>query len=186
MKKLRLLVSIFAVAIVFSCNTLKVTSDYDRAANFSQYKTFMIDSLKTSAAVSQLNQDRLINAVRASLIQKGLTENQTDPDLLVSIATILKNKQSVSSNTDFYGYGGAYRPWVWGGGMGVTGYTTYNVQDYTDGSLIINIADAKTKNLIWEGIGNKEIDSPLKDPDTQIPAAVTSIMKNFPPGAAKN
>lgn len=185
MKKLILLLSIFSLAFIFSCNTLKVTSDYDRSANFTQYKTFMIDSLKTSAAVSQLNQNRLINAVRTSLIQKGLAENQTDPDLLVSIATILKNKQSVSSNTDFYGYGGAYRPWVWGGGMGVTGYTTYNVQDYTDGSLIINIADAKTKNLIWEGIGNKEIDSPLKDPDTQIPAAVTSIMKNFPPGAAK-
>jgi hypothetical protein len=67
--------------------------------------------------------------------------------------------------------------------MGATGYTTYNVQNYKDGSLIIDIVDAKSKNLIWEGIGNEEIDKPLKDPDTAIPAAVASILAKYPPGA---
>ena len=32
---------------------------------------------------------------------------------------------------------------------------------------------------------NKEIDAKAKDPDTKIREAVTSIMKSFPPGAAK-
>ena len=63
-------------------------------------------------------------------------------------------------------------------------YTTYNVDTYKDGSLIIEIIDAKTKKLVWEGIGNKEIDKPVTDPDKKIAAAVAAIMKNFPPGAA--
>jgi hypothetical protein len=50
--------------------------------------------------------------------------------------------------------------------------------------LIIDIIDPKTKQLIWEGIGNKEIDKPSSDPDKAISAAVKSIMAGFPPGAA--
>ena len=52
-------------------------------------------------------------------------------------------------------------------------------------SLIVGIVDAKTKNLVWEGIGNKEIDSPAKDPEAAINDAITKIMAAYPPGAAK-
>ena len=69
--------------------------------------------------------------------------------------------------------------------MGVSSYTTYDVQNYKDGSLIIDIIDAKTQKLIWEGVGNKEIDSPAKDPEKAINEAVATIMSNFPPGADK-
>lgn len=164
--------------------SLKVTSDYDKAVSFQPYKTFAINTVDSSKqAISQLNEDRIINAIKSELSKKGFTENTASPDLLVHAVTVLKDRKSVSSNTDYYGYGGGYRPWGWGGGMGVTGYTTYNVQDYKDGSLIIDIADAKTQKLVWEGIGNKEIDKPLDNPDAEIAAAVASILAKFPPGA---
>lgn len=174
-----------ALAIASCSPSLKVTSDYDKSANFTQYKTFTVDTFRMSQRISQLNTNRILNAVKAELNKKGLTENTSNPDLKVNVAAILKDQKSVTANTDYYGYGGIYRPWAWGGGLGATGYTTYNVQNYKDGSLIIDIADAKTSNLVWEGIGNQEIDKPIKDPDTAIPAAVASIMKNFPPGAGK-
>jgi hypothetical protein len=90
----------------------------------------------------------------------------------------------VTEITNFYGYGGAYRPYGWNGGM-ASANTTYNVQEYKDGSLIIDIVDSKTKKLVWEGIGNKEIDKPLKDPDKLISTAVASILAGFPPGSQK-
>lgn len=188
MKKLNTLKSVSLIvllaAILASCSTpLKVTNDYDKSANFQQYKTFSVaqqtDPQKQS--LSQLNQNRITNAVTAEMIKKGFQQND-NPDLLVNLAVVLKDKKSISSNTDYYGYGGFYRPYGWGGGLGATGYTTYNVQDYKDGSLIIDVVDAKTKHLIWEGIGNKELDGPVSDPDTVIPAAVTKIMASFPPG----
>lgn len=176
----------FIITCMLSCSSsLKVTTDYDKNVNFTQYKSFGIDTFKMYENVSQLNQGRIINAVKADLIKKGFTESSS-PDMLVHISVILQNKKSVSSNTDYYGYGGFYRPYMWGGGgLGATGYTTYNVQNYKDGSLIIDIVDANTKKLFWEGIGNQEIDKPLKDPDTEIPVAISSILAGFPPGMKK-
>ena len=183
MKAIKGLFVAITTLCVASCSTpLKVTNDFDKDTDFTGYKTFAIDTLKASQSVSQLNQNRIIHAVKNEMTKKGFTENASDPDLLINVATVLKDKKSDSSSTDFYGYGGLYRPYAWDGVMGATGYTTYNVQHYKNGSLIVDIADAKTKSLIWEGIGNKELDKPLKDPDTEIPAAVASIMKKFPPG----
>jgi hypothetical protein len=168
-----------------SCGaTVKVTTDYDKSANFSQYKTFAMDTFRVSQSVSQLNQVRIINAIKAEVAKKGLKESST-PDVLVHVSAILKDQQSMTSSTNYYGYGGFYRPYGWGGGMGSSGYTTYDVHNYKNGSIIIGIIDAKTKNLLWEGIGNKDIDSPSKDPDTAIAEAVAKILADYPPGAKK-
>jgi hypothetical protein len=180
---LQVLSAVILIAILFaSCTpSLKVTSDYDKHANLSQCKTFVVDTLNASQSLSQLNINRINNAVTSEMTKKGFSQSST-PDLLVHVSAILKDKASLSSTTNYYGYGGFYRPYAWGGGLGATGYTTYNVENYKDGSLIIDIADAKTKNLLWEGIGNKEIDKPSKDPEKEISSAVASIMANFPPG----
>jgi hypothetical protein len=181
MKGIRTLGYTLCLLGMAACTTpLKVTSDYDKQASFGNYKTFAIDTMRATQTLSQLNQRRIVSAVRAELIKKGFKESNT-PDLLVHVAAILKNAQSVTATTTgYYGYGGFYRPYAWG--MGSTAYTTFNVDNYTEGSLIIDIADASSKSLVWEGIGNKEIDEPLKDPDTEIGAAVAKILATFPPG----
>jgi hypothetical protein len=174
--------AILSSLILFtSCGpTITVTNDYDHSANFSQFKTFRIVQLEQQyQALSTFNQTRIINAVRAQMIAKGFSETE-NADMLVNITTILKNKQEIVANS--YGYGGGYRPYAWGGG---NMSTTVNVQDYKAGSLIIEVANASTKKLLWEGIGNQEIDAPSNNPDKDITNAVTKIMASFPPGASK-
>jgi hypothetical protein len=186
MKKVLLARLAFAAGIILwsACATLKVTSDYDKAVNFQQYKTFrMVQLDQQHQTISQLNQQRIINGIRSEMSRKGFQESAS-PDLEVNAIIILKDKKSVTANTNYYGYGGYYRPYAWGGGM-ASGTTTYSVQEYKDGSLIIDIVDSKTQKLVWEGIGNKEIDKPLKDPDKEVPEIIASIMASFPPGAAK-
>ncbi|MFI5155308.1 MAG: DUF4136 domain-containing protein [Chitinophagales bacterium] len=187
MKKINLYVFPVAAAIAFliACEpSLKVTSDYDKAANFSQYKTFAMTQLDMQhQTISQLNQNRIIAAVKAEMAKKGFSES-ANPDLEVRAVTILKDEKTVTANTTSYGYGGYYRPYGWGGGMS-SGYTTYSVDNYKNGSLIIEVSDPKAKKLLWEGIGNKEIDKPSSDPDKAITQAVSAIMASFPPGAAK-
>lgn len=180
-----IVVMIFAsTVLITSCETpLKVTSDYDKSVDFKRYSTFsMLDMSSRDQALSQLNANRIINAVKAEMIKKGYTEDSNAPDLKVNVVAILTPKSELSSSTNYYGYGGAYRPYGWGAGSG--GYTTYNVRDFTEGSLIIEVIDADESKLIWEGIGNKEIDKPSKDPDKTIPEAIAKIMKDFPPDAA--
>jgi hypothetical protein len=162
--------------------SLKVSSDYDKAVDFSRYKTFSMYQLQDkSGAVSQLNQNRIIDAVKRQMMAKGFTENDANPDVLVNVVTYLKEKQQVTANTNYYGYGGYYRPYAWGGGM-ASGTTTYNTYNYHDGTLMIDVVDAAKKQLIWQGVGNKEIDKPSKDPDKAIGEAVAKIMESFPPG----
>ena len=169
-----------------SCGpTLKVSTDFDQNAVFSNHKSFSVYNLKTSGSVSQLNADRIVNAIKADLISKGFQESGSNADLIINAVTVLKDKQSVSSSTNYYGYGGLYRPYsYWGGGMAV-GSTTVSTYNYKDGSLIIDIVDNKTQKMVWQGTGNAEIDKAPKDPDAAIKAAVTKILANFPPGTKK-
>ncbi len=179
---------LLTTCFLFACGpSLKVSSDYDHAVNFTGYKTFNVYHLKTTGSVSQLNADRIVNAIKANMISKGFTETETNPDLMINAITQLKNAQSVTANTSVYGYGGGYRPYgYWGGGGGMaTGTTTYNTYDYKKGTFTIDIVDAKTQKLVWQGVGSADIDQMPKDPDAAITAGVTKIMASFPPGNTK-
>ncbi|MGX5820360.1 DUF4136 domain-containing protein [Chitinophaga lutea] len=163
--------------------TLKVSSDYDKQANFKSYKTFAYyNPGGDKSSISELNRNRIENAVVAQMTAKGYTQaDTTSADLLVNTIAVTKEGKSVTANTDYYGYGGFYRPYYWGGGMGSFSSTTnYSVDKYIDGSLIIDVVDRAQRKLLWQGVGNSEIDGPLKDPDTQIPKAIAKIMSSFP------
>lgn len=184
--KTQLLTSIISALVLAGCEApLKVITDYDKTVHFSNYSTFAIDSLtEQEKALSQLNADRIINGIKAAMLSKGFEEDPRDPDLRVSAVTIMKDRKEVTANTNYYGYGGVYRPYGWGTGSSGS-YTTYNVSDYLDGSIIIDVVDARTNKLIWEGAGNKEIDKPSKDLDEAIRSAILRIMKDFPPDPKK-
>ena len=177
-------VTLSALWMASSCGpSLKVSSDYDRNANFAGYKTFALykepDSLVT---ISPLNHDRIMTAVSAEMTGKGFGQTESDPDLLVNPVAIVKNKVSVSANSNYYGYGGYYRPYSWGAGYGGYSTTSYDVEQYKEGSLIIDVLDAKTKKLLWQGTGNSKIDTDIRDPDQRIREAINKIMADFPPG----
>jgi hypothetical protein len=180
-KVISLSAAVLSALILFTaCGPqLTVTNDYDHTANFSQYHTFRIVKLEQQyQALSQFNQTRVIDAVRAQMIAKGFTEAE-NADLLVNITSILKNQKEIVANS--YGYGGGYRPYAWGGG---NMSTTVNVQNYTAGSLIIEVASGATQKLLWEGVGNQDIDAPSSNPEKAITTTVTKIMASFPPGMA--
>ncbi|UWY29394.1 DUF4136 domain-containing protein [Flavobacterium sp. TR2] len=182
------IIPVLFLGLFYSCApTVKVTTDYDHAANFSEYKTFAVYDLKAQQGqVNQLNVDRVAKAIRNEMLAKGFTES-SNPDLKVNAVSILKNKTQVTADTNFYGYGGMYRPYgYWGGGaMMGGGSTTFNSYDYVDGSLVIDIVSTKTDKLVWQGIGNAEIDSRPDNPEQFINDAIKKILAGFPPGAVK-
>jgi hypothetical protein len=187
MKKIHALVCLFVTAVMaWSCGpSFKVSSDYDNKVDFSKYKTFALYNPENiHDAISELNHNRIYAAIRNEMAKKGYTENTTSPDLWVNTTAVFQDRTSVSSTTTggSYMYGSAYRPYTWGPGVS---YTNYDVRHYKDGSVIIDIVDAKTQKLLWQGTGNKEIDGPIKDPDTKIPKAIAAILDEFPPGKKK-
>ncbi len=182
MKTVVVALAVILLAGVVSCGpTLKVSSDYDRSVDFTKYKTFSLYNLRVTGSVSQLNADRIMTAVKNEMQAKGYTlTDSSSADLIVNAVTILQNKQDVTATTNYYGYGGMYRPYgYWGTGMGY-GSTTTSVYEYKNGTLTIDVVDNRARKAIWQGVGNADIDHAPKDPDTAIKDGVHKIMESFP------
>ena len=92
----------------------QVKTDYDRNANFSQYKTYSWQKVSTR---DPLMVDRIKSAVNASLAAKGWTEVPTGGDAAIFAIETTKEQQTL--NTFYDGFGGG---WGWrrfgGGGFG--------------------------------------------------------------------
>jgi uncharacterized protein DUF4136 len=82
------------------------------------------------------------------------------------------------------GYGGGYGPYGygWGGGWG-GGMTSTQVRNILIGTLVIDVADAKAKQMAWRGMATKEVSNQTKPEkrDKNISEAVKKIFKNYPP-----
>jgi hypothetical protein len=107
--------------ILSSCSTVRVATDYDREANFDNYKTFAFFKPGIDKAeISDLDKRRILKAIEAELMAKGYTKSE-NPDLLVSIFT--KSNQRVDVYNNAWGYGawgwGGYSRWVWTIPMGL-------------------------------------------------------------------
>ena len=185
MKKaiIKSLLSGMLAVVVVSCKPgIKVTSDYLHSTDFSSYRSFSLYNLTASRNINQLNEDRISESIRSEMIRKGYVENNQAPDLLVNAASVVKDKKYLSANTTFYG--SVYRPYgYWNGGGGMASANgTVRAYDYKDGSIVIDVVDARTKRLLWEGTGTSQFEKQPKDPDKAVQSAVAKIIAGFPNG----
>ena len=154
-----------------SCSPFQVKSDYAATADFNSYKTYKlrIDDLK----LNDIDKDRVLNELSKQLQSKGLSVGD-NPDLIVNVKANHKKVTDVQSGVNGgFGWGG---PFGWGIGMNRTWTNNYN-----EGALIVDLVDAKSQKLIWQGIGSGiSVDSP-KSKQKQIPEIITEIMANYPP-----
>jgi Domain of unknown function (DUF4136) len=165
-----------------SCSPgLRVSSGYDKSADFSAYRTFSLNNLKTSDNVNAQNTQRITNSIKTEMISKGFTENNSNPDLMINVAMVVKNRQSTSSPSYFKGFDGSIQTQVyWGQNGKASGQATAKASKYKDGSLVIDVVDADTKKSVWHGAANAEIGKAPENPDAAISSAVTKIMASFP------
>lgn len=175
-KKYILLLLASATLGLTSCSPFQVRSDYAETANFNMYKSYKlrIDDLK----LNDIDKDRVLNEVSKQLQTKGMSVSE-NPDLIVNVKANHKKIQDISGSRPYgmYGWGG---PFGWGVGMSRT-YT----QNYNQGGLTVDLIDAKTNKLVWQGIGSGiSVDSP-KSKQKQIPEIVSEIMANYPPNKNK-
>lgn len=179
------LISIIVAVFASACApSVKVSADYDRSVNFSAYKTFSMYEMKADN-VNQLNQDRIEKYIRVEMSKRGYVENNMNPDLKVNAVTVLKNRRGISASTTYAGYGGFYRPYgIWG--APVAGYTSVNTYDYKDGSLVIDVIDAKANKIVWTGSAVAELYNQPKNPEEAISTTVAKIMANYPVGTVNN
>jgi hypothetical protein len=178
-----ILVAVVAVVVMSCAPSITVKQDSDKTANFASLKTFdwlpvpttAVGSVKAAIERNSLLDKRVKTAVNEQLAAKGYTQSSDNPDVMVTYHVGVDDKINV---TDWgYGYAGYGRYSGWGGGSSV------DVYQYKEGTLLIDIIDAKTKQLIWRGAGTGTVDpdAPTEKREQRLSNAVAQIMANYPP-----
>jgi hypothetical protein len=154
----------------------RIVVDMDARANMKAYKTFaFFEAVSTDgAAYTSLLSSRLKAATRAQLEKNGYTYSTTEPELLVNFYLKIVNKQELRSTGGYYGYrAGYYGTW--------TGYPYVETIDYKQGTLSVDLVDAKHKQLVWQGVAEGEVsEESQRDPGPAIDRVVADIFSNFP------
>jgi hypothetical protein len=169
----KLILPILILVLASACATIKVSSDFDKAASFSSYKTYAFTTEALNLNIEELNRKRILTATENELAAKGFTKSE-NPDVLVDVKITGEKKQTATA-TSTGGYG--YR---WGGG------TTYvNYDSYVEGTMFIEMIDAAKKEIVWQGRGVGTIDpnASAKKREENINYAVKQIFTQYPPKA---
>jgi hypothetical protein len=149
----------------------QVKTDYDRNVNFSQYKTYSWEKVKTQ---DPLWVDRIKSAVDADLTAKGWTQVPSDGNISLVAMEATKNEKTL--NTFYNGFGGG---WRWGG----FGNATTTVDTYKVGTLVLDMFDTQTKKLVWRGSASDTLSDKTDKNIKNLNKGVQKMLKHFPPEA---
>ena len=168
-----------ALALAGTALAQDVTVDWDRTANFAAIKTFSL-KLETPWG-NPIGEKRLTEEITQALVGKGWA---VAPEAEASAQVVLHgaSKTKRSLNTFYSGMGGyGWRGW----GAGGFGTATTNVSEYTEGTLVVDIYDAKSKQLLWRGVAQGELKDKPEKREKQLQKVTDKLFKDFPPGSAK-
>jgi hypothetical protein len=176
------LLALTATCALAACSTVTVTTDYDRSAPFGKYKTYVLAPAAQGQTLSPTAEAALRDALRTELAERGIVEATSGkPDLAIVRHVFLADKISVQQYTDWgYGYRGAW-PYSYGHyGMWAGAPTTYvDVNQYTEGTLILDAVDARTKKLVFRGTGTAVVGGTESNAD-KIREAVEKMVAALP------
>ena len=187
MKKMKILaIPMLLMLFLSSCTSIQVLSDYDRAADFKEYKSYAFYKTGIDKAhISDLDKKRILRAIETEMSMQGFVKSDS-PDILVSIFTKEREQVDVYNNNFGWGWGG----WGWGGygpgwGPGWGGMGGSTVSTSTEGSLYIDLIDAKKKELIWQGkgVGTLSNSKNIEKKEARIQEFVSEILQQYPPNA---
>ena len=159
------------LAMAASALAQQVQTDFDKHANFAQYKTYSWKKVKVN---DQLWEPRIKEAVDSQLAAKGWRRVDDDGD--VSLTAIGTTRLERTLDTFYNGFGG----WRW---RGFGGTATTTEHDYKEGTLVVDIFDTKTKQLIWRGNAEDMLSGSADKNEKKLNKAVEKMFKKFPPEA---
>lgn len=190
-----LIVTLLAVTALVSCSTIKYTVDFDGSADFPSYKSYQFYGWaeESNKIINSIDQDRIESAFGAELNERGLEFVEENGDLIITLYIITQEKTQKTANTtstggmggSYYGYGGYYGHGPAYGWGPTSSHTTYSEYDYTVGTLIIDVYDAKDKKLVWESISKGTINEKTKGREERIKSTVGKMMLKYPVEPAK-
>jgi len=153
--------------LAVSAAAQSVQSDFDRSFRFSELKSFSFAVQKRAAtdplAGDTLNDGRIRNGLESQLTANGFRMESEKADFVIAYYVTTKNKLNVQD----FGYG----PPRWFGSRDI------RVNQYSEGTLMVDFIDVKSNQVIWRGraVGTLE----MKGVDKKISKSVEKLVKQF-------
>ncbi|OFW45457.1 MAG: hypothetical protein A3J29_00680 [Acidobacteria bacterium RIFCSPLOWO2_12_FULL_67_14b] len=167
-----------AALAVAGCATMTVSSHIERGINFTDYRTYdwgAPDKLPVGDPRLDNNpffRDYLQGTVEKKMAAKGYERvNGEKPDVLIHYHASVHQKLDVFEADREYGY-------TYGGDR---------VVEYEQGTLVIDLVDARTNKLIWRGWAQDTMTGVIDNQprlEKQVDEGVTKMMLLLPRGGA--
>ena len=140
--------------------------------DFSKYRTYKWVSIEGASHPNQIVDAEIKQSIDTQLTAKVLTKTDGEKaDLYVGYQTAVDQERQWNG----YGMGGGPR---WGGGMATATSSTIS-----NGSLVVDMYDPATKQLVWTGTATKTLDPSSNQEKNQknLDKAMAKLLKNYPP-----
>ena len=178
----RLLLALFVLAPLAACESgPRIITNSAPDFSLVNYKTFgFFSPLGTDQGnVQSLISKQLIESTTRELEMAGLRRVDTNPDLLVNF--VLSSRETLqsrpSSGASVHHGRGRYGTWS---GWSMSASTTEVVQR-TEGTLAVDLVDARRQQLVWEGAATARVtDSMRNNRDQVLDSAIADIFRQFP------
>ena len=149
-----------------------VSTDYDHKVNFANLKTYSWGKVQTANSIWD---DRVKSAIDSQLAAKGWTQVPSGGDVVVNAFGKAHSEQTL--NTFYNDFGG----WRWGG----FGDSTTTTDTYKVGTLVVDMFDANSKNLIWRGSSSDTLSSNPEKNTKKLDSEVHKMFEHFPPNSSR-
>lgn len=149
-----------------------VTTNSMPGTDFTKYHTYKWVTIQGASYPNQILDAQIKSSIDSQLAAKGLTKTDTDKaDLYIGYQASTDQERQWNA----YGMGGGLR---WGGGMATAQSSTISI-----GTLVLDMYDPLTKQLVWTGRVTKTLDPKANQEKRQknLDKAMQKLLKNFPP-----
>ena len=172
---------LFILIIGLSGCVSPTTVDYDRsvAAQFANWQCYTIDSREARASyqdvvLSPIVDRRIEQAINQALQAKGMREDCPEADFRVTFNTLTTTKTEIND------LGVGPTPFRRHPYYGYAGYSMIDVDQYEQGTFIIDLIDNRSKELVWRGAYTQRLGWSAPG-DEEVQEIVNDILANFPP-----
>jgi hypothetical protein len=177
------LIILSAACALAACSTVTVTTDYNHAAPFGKYKTYTLAPASAGQTLSPASEAALRNSLRTQLASRGITETSSSKANLMIVRQVSREeKVSVQERTTMavpvHSVGRPYGVGTYGVWAGAPQSYT-DVTQYTQGTLVLNLVDTRTNQLVFRGVGTAVISGPESNA-RKIEEAVAKMVAALP------
>jgi hypothetical protein len=168
--------------------SMKIAADWDPDVDFAPLGSWAYNETPMKPqGLPSLDDDTLLanrvkSAIEGQMASKGYRQtDRAQADFLVTFFLVVEDKVKVSTINNHYGYGPGWGYGYYGGGA--YGSSTTTVDQYKQGTLVVDISRGDENSLIWRGSASTRLSKKTTPEKSQARAneAVMGILRRFPP-----